>query len=61
MPVDISTNCFDFVFFRIIFWTEFGPPAQIKRANLDGTGAVTIVVQKLLYPSGLAIDYATKR
>ncbi|XP_072027600.1 low-density lipoprotein receptor-related protein 2-like [Amphiura filiformis] len=46
---------------RILFWTQFGPPAGVSRANLDGTGEMTIVYNRLLYPSGLAIDYAKKR
>ena len=46
---------------RLFFWTQFGPPAQITRANLDGSGQVAIVYDTIVYPRGLAVDYSQKR
>ena len=46
-----------------MFWTEFGPPTQIERASLDGTGRMEIIgpTQGVGQMSGLVIDYKEKR
>ncbi|XP_072180611.1 uncharacterized protein [Diadema setosum] len=45
---------------KYLFWTEFGPPSQIERANLDGTGR-KIIRTGLGSPNGLAIDFINDR
>ncbi|XP_030855970.1 low-density lipoprotein receptor-related protein 5-like [Strongylocentrotus purpuratus] len=48
---------------KVMFWTEFGPPTQIERASLDGTGRMEIIgpTQGVGQMSGLVIDYKEKR
>ncbi len=43
-----------------MFWTEFGPPAHIERAGLDGKNR-EIIVSGLTSPNGLTIDYVANR
>ncbi|XP_071838885.1 uncharacterized protein [Apostichopus japonicus] len=45
---------------RTMFWTEFGPPYQIERADLDG-GNRRVIVTLRSNPSGLALDDVTGR
>lgn len=40
-----------------MFWTDWGSTAKIERANLDGSGRVTIVSTSLTWPNGITIDY----
>ncbi|XP_071510754.1 uncharacterized protein [Diadema antillarum] len=50
---------------KLMFWTEFGPPAQIERAGLDGSDRVVLLSSliglPLFRPGGLAIDYDKQR
>ena len=48
------------IFSRLLFWTEFGPPAQIERGNLDGTGR-SVIKTGIDSPNGLAIDFKKDR
>ncbi|XP_030837511.1 sushi, von Willebrand factor type A, EGF and pentraxin domain-containing protein 1 isoform X2 [Strongylocentrotus purpuratus] len=45
---------------KFMFWTEFGPPSQIERANLDGTGHM-VIKTGLNSPNGLALDFNNDR
>ncbi|XP_063967314.1 sushi, von Willebrand factor type A, EGF and pentraxin domain-containing protein 1-like [Lytechinus pictus] len=45
---------------KLMFWTEFGPPSQLERANLDGTGHM-LIKTGLNSPNGLAIDFINDR
>ncbi|XP_048587664.1 low-density lipoprotein receptor-related protein 8 isoform X2 [Nematostella vectensis] len=45
-----------------IYWTDWGDPAKIERASMDGTARkVLISGEHLERPAGLAIDYSTRR
>ncbi|KAL1502195.1 hypothetical protein ABEB36_007373 [Hypothenemus hampei] len=44
----------------LMFWAEWGSFPRIEKANMDGT-ARTVLVDNLRWPTGLAIDYPTKR
>ncbi|XP_050312267.1 prolow-density lipoprotein receptor-related protein 1 isoform X2 [Anthonomus grandis grandis] len=43
-----------------VFWADWGPVPRIERANMDGLNRKTLV-QNLLWPTSLTIDYPTKR
>ncbi|XP_056636916.1 low-density lipoprotein receptor-related protein 1 isoform X1 [Diorhabda sublineata] len=45
----------------IMFWVEWGPPARIETADMDGFKRKVLVDRDILWPTGLAIDYGTKR
>ena len=44
-----------------MFWTDWGVPAKIERAGMDGSNRITIVSKDLKWPNGIAIDYTTQR
>lgn len=45
----------------VLFWADWGPPARIETAHMDGNKRKVLVNTAILYPTGLAIDYTTKR
>lgn len=46
---------------RVLFWSDWGSPPTIERANLDGTERTAIVTQHLVRPHGLALDFDLDR
>lgn len=44
-----------------MFWSDWGATPIIERAGMDGTNRKTLVLQKLNYPNGLAIDQSNNR
>lgn len=44
-----------------MFWSDWGESPMIERASMDGTNRKTLVIQKLGYPNGLAVDQANSR
>ena len=40
-----------------MYWTDWGQPAKIERASMDGSGRETIHNVNLTWPNGLTIDY----
>lgn len=61
-----STFVFCFLFFafcyRVMFWSDWGSPAKIERANMDGSDRKTVITGNGVgWPNGLAIDYKAGR
>ena len=47
---------------RVMFWSDWGSPAKIEKANMDGSDRKTIISGNGLgWPNGLAIDYNAGR
>lgn len=44
-----------------MFWSDWGDNKLIERANMDGTGRIAICTKDLMYPNGLAIDFANNQ
>jgi len=45
-----------------MYWIDWGSPAKIERASMDGTNRqVLISGDHIEHPSGLAIDYTTRK
>lgn len=48
--------------FRYLFFSDWGTPARIGRANMDGSNVVILVQgQNLEWPNGLSLDYNENR
>lgn len=46
---------------RWMFWTVWGAtPPRVERAALDGSGREALATLKLVYPSALTLDLATR-
>nr|XP_008195317.2 PREDICTED: LOW QUALITY PROTEIN: prolow-density lipoprotein receptor-related protein 1 [Tribolium castaneum] len=45
----------------VLFWSDWGPPARIETAHMDGNKRRVLVNSAILYPTGLAVDYTTRR
>lgn len=48
------------LFFRYLFWTEFGNITEIGRTNMDGTSKIYIATTQIGWPNGLTIDFTCK-
>ena len=44
-----------------MYWTDWGEPAKIERASMDGTRREVLTDQDLVWPNGLTIDYVEQR
>ena len=44
-----------------MYWTDWGNPPKIERANLDGSDRVVLVNTSLGWPNGLALDFEVNR
>ncbi len=44
-----------------MYWTDWGNPPKIERANLDGSDRVVLVNTSLGWPNGLALDFEVTR
>ena len=44
-----------------MYWTDWGEVAKIEKAGMDGQGRTVIIDTELIWPNGLAIDYATQK
>lgn len=44
-----------------VFWADWGPVAVIERCDMDGLNRKLLIVDNIIWPTGLAIDYPTKR
>lgn len=56
-PRDIVVNPLQ----GIMFWSDWSDSPLIERADMDGSARMKIVVENLLYPNGLAIDFGNNR
>jgi DNA-binding beta-propeller fold protein YncE len=45
----------------VLFWADWGPVPRIETAHMDGNKRKVLIGSSILYPTGLAVDYATKR
>ena len=43
-----------------MYWTDWGQPAAIERASMDGSSHVVLHNSNIGWPNGLTIDYATQ-
>lgn len=41
---------------RLLFWSDWGTPAKIERASMDGTHQQTLFNTELIWPNALSID-----
>lgn len=50
------------MYFRLMFWTDWGEVPKIERAGMNGdlTTRKVIVSDKIFWPNGLTIDYVSK-
>ena len=44
-----------------MYWTDWGSPAKIERASMDGSSRQLLHSTGLVWPNGLTIDYATQQ
>lgn len=65
MPSYSCLKCllFSFLcFLRLLYWTDWGDPAKIERASMDGSERrVLISGSHIEWPVDLAIDYTTRK
>jgi hypothetical protein len=43
-----------------MYWTDWGTPAKIERASMDGTARQTLHNTELVWPNGITIDYQSQ-
>lgn len=43
-----------------MYWTDWGKPAKIERAYMDGSSREILHNTSLVWPNGITIDYATQ-
>jgi hypothetical protein len=43
-----------------MYWTDWGTPAKIERASMDGTARQTLHNTSLVWPNGITIDYQSQ-
>lgn len=53
-------NCV-FLNSRNIFWTDWGSPAKIERASMDGSSRTLLHSTGLVWPNGITLDYTAHR
>ena len=44
-----------------MFWTDWGSPAKVERAHMDGTGRMTLANTNLMWPNDITIDYGVRQ
>ena len=44
-----------------MYWSDWGEPAKIERASMDGNNREVLIDTDLVWPNGLAIDYQLQR
>ena len=55
-----DSSCSIYVLLRWMYWTDYGSPAKIERASMDGTSRMILHNTTLMAPSGLTVDYPTQ-
>lgn len=45
----------------IMFWADWGPSPRIETADMDGYKRKILVNSRIVWPTGLAVDYTTNR
>ena len=46
---------------RELFWTDWGSPAKIEKASMDGSNRQILHSTGLVWPNDIALDYSTRR
>lgn len=46
---------------RYMYWTDWGSPAKIERASMDGQNRMVLHDTNLTWPNGITIDYPAQR
>ena len=49
------------MYFRYIFWSDWGEEAKIVRAGMDGSARKNVITTKIEWPNGLVVDYKDAR
>jgi hypothetical protein len=49
------------LYFRYLYWTDWGNNPKIERSFLDGSSRYTVIGTDLGFPNGLALDYAARQ
>ena len=49
------------LFYRYMFWTDWGKKPRIERAGMDGQNRNVIIKDNIGWPNGLAVDKASGR
>lgn len=44
-----------------MYWTDWGSPAKIERASMDGMGRTVLHNTQLVWPNGITIDYEAQK
>ena len=50
---------YSYIFYRYLYWADYGQHPKIVRANLDGSNMVPIVTENIKLPSDMSIDIDT--
>lgn len=45
----------------MIYWTDWGTPAKIEKAAMDGSMREVIIDESLVWPNGIALDFEYMR
>lgn len=52
MPLNVNY----FIFYcRWVYWTDWGEPAKIERAGMDGSHRSVVISSDIKWPNGLAL------
>ncbi|XP_066603816.1 low-density lipoprotein receptor-related protein 4 [Prorops nasuta] len=54
-PIAVHPN------YGYVYWADWGPSPKIERADMDGTGRLSLITESISWPNGLTIDYTTDR
>ena len=46
---------------RYVYWTDWGLPAKVERASMDGKNRIILVSSELEAPYGITIDYIEQK
>ena len=59
--IKCSTILLPLVYDRWLYWTDWGAPAKIERASMDGNSRTVLHDTGLIWPNGLTLDYESQR
>ena len=49
------------IFFRYLFWTDWGEEPKLERSEMDGSNRRVIIRRNIHWPNGLTIDYSAQK
>ena len=44
-----------------MYWTDWGNPAKIERASMDGQNRIVLHNTLLTWPNGITVDYSAQK